>query len=71
MTAILKDSNCMTLFTYAKILIANWRTHHKLGPSIYLLFYNILTMCLKFGVNEMLIQSLIWCYDGIVIHSDD
>jgi hypothetical protein len=41
---------------------------HKFAPSIYLCFYNILTMCSKLSSNELLIQSLIWCCDHIVTH---
>jgi hypothetical protein len=54
-----------------KILITNWRTHHKFAPSIYSCFCNILTMCSKWSANKVLIQSLISCNDGIVTHYDD
>jgi hypothetical protein len=37
--------------------------HHKFALSMYLCFYNILTMCSRLSANEMLIQSLIWCCD--------
>jgi hypothetical protein len=33
--------------------------HHKLAPSIYLCFYNNLTMCSKLCDNKMLIESLV------------
>jgi hypothetical protein len=30
--------------------------HHKLAPSMYICFYNTLTMCLILNVSEMLIN---------------
>jgi hypothetical protein len=45
--------------------------HHKLAPSMYMCFYNTLTMCSRWRANEMLIQSLIWYCDNIITHCDD
>jgi len=41
--------------------------HHKLAPSIYLCFYNNLTMHSKLCAVKMLIASLIWCCDDNII----
>ncbi len=41
--------------------------YHKLAPFMYLCFHNTLTMCSNLRANEMLIQSLIWCCDNIMI----
>jgi hypothetical protein len=38
---------------------------------MYMCFYNTLIMCSRLGVNEVLIQSWIWCCDDTVMHFDD
>jgi hypothetical protein len=41
--------------------------YQKLAPSIYLCFYNNLTMCSKLCAIKMLIQSLVCCCDDNTI----
>jgi hypothetical protein len=44
----------------------------QIALSMYLCFYNTLTMCSKLSVNKVLTQSLIWCCDDIVtLYHDD
>jgi hypothetical protein len=40
--------------------------YHKLGPSMYMCFYNILTMYSRLSVHNVLIKSLILCCNDIV-----
>jgi hypothetical protein len=47
------------LNTYINVEIDYLLGHHKLAFSLYMCFYNILTMCSRLSINEVLINH--WC----------
>jgi hypothetical protein len=44
------------LNTYINVEINYLLGHHKLASSLYMCFYNILTMCSRLSINEKLIN---------------
>ncbi len=47
---------CNQLNTYINVEINYLLGHHKLASSLYMCFYNILTMCSRLSINEKLIN---------------
>jgi hypothetical protein len=53
------ELDCTQLLAFGcafKILTLAKYANHKLAPSMYLCFYNTLTMCLRLSASEVLIN---------------